>query len=63
MTTTQYIKELFSLLAVAICNTVTVLLRIMSLPFWMGFALFDTTADAANNATQSIMEQHNSNEK
>lgn len=63
MTTTQYIKELFSLLAVAICNIVAVLLRVVSVPFIMGFAVFDTTADVANNAAQSILEQHNTNEK
>lgn len=63
MTTTQYIKELFSLLAVAICYSVSVLLHLVSVPFIMGFAVFDTTADAANNAAKSIMEQYNSNEK
>lgn len=63
MTTTQYIKALFSLLAGAICSIVAVILRVVSVPFIMGFAVFDTTADAAHNAAKSIMEQSNSNEK
>lgn len=59
MTTTKYIKELFSLLVVAIGNLAAVLLRMMSVPFWMGFAVFAATADAANNAVQRIMDQRN----
>lgn len=50
-------------LAGAICSIVAVILRVVSVPFIMGFAVFDTTADAANNAAKSIMEQSNSNEK